>query len=122
MDYRMPSPTSLFGRDNAVKCCRKAIWTIYGVSEYEWRVASSRLKEVASGENVLSLHHKSFTDDRTLHDYTYKEAEQVFNDNLRYAGSSFTNLLYILLLLSTIIVKYLLHILDSSMVRNSLVP
>ena len=92
MDYRMPSPTSLFGRDNAVKCCRKAIWTIYGVSEYEWRVASSRLKEVASGENLLSLHHKSFTD-RTLHDYTYKEAEQVFNDNLGYAGSSFTNLL-----------------------------
>ena len=92
MDYRMPSPTNHFGRDNAVKCCRKAIWKIYGVTEHEWRVASSSLKGVSVGQSLSTLHHKPFTD-RTLHDYTFAEAEKVFNDNLGYAGSTF--LLYI---------------------------
>jgi len=94
MDYRMPSPTGLFGRDNAVPCCRKAIWAIYGVTEHDWRKASSRLKEVESGQNLTSLHHRPFTD-KTLHDYTYAEAAAVFEENLGYTGRFFLMMYYL---------------------------
>ena len=94
----MPSPNNLFGRDNTVKCCRKALWVIYGVTEHEWRLASTTFKEVAFGQNVTSLHHKAYND-KILHNYSYAEAEQVFNDNLGYAG----NLMYMYYLYCLII-------------------
>ena len=118
MDYRMPSPNNLFGRDNTVKCCRKALWVIYGITEYEWRLASSTFKEVPFGQNVSSLHHKAYND-KTLHNYTYAEAEQVFNDNLGYAGNSsinnqFSVLNYNIILynnpLSLLVVKLIMNI------------
>lgn len=69
MEYRMPSPSNLFGRDNTVKCCRKALQAIYGITEHEWRLASSAFKDVPFGQNVSSLHHKAYKD-QTLHNYT----------------------------------------------------
>ena len=85
MDYRIPSPENLFGRDNTVKCCKKALWVVYGISEHEWKKTSSLFKECPRGQNVTTLHHK-FYKDTTLHEYTHAEAAKVFEDNLGYTG------------------------------------
>ena len=85
MDYRIPSTTNRFGRYNSIKCCRKTICAVYGISEYEWKKTSTAFKECAAGDNVTSLHHKSYTD-KTLHDYTHEKASKVFEDNVGYIG------------------------------------
>ena len=58
MDYRIPSTSHRFGRDNSVKCCRKALLMVYGISEHEWKKTSAIFKECPIGENVTTLHHK----------------------------------------------------------------
>jgi len=80
MDYLIPSPRNLLGRDNVVKCCRKAIFAVYGISEYEWKLTSSLLKKTENG-NLQTLHHKPYSD-ATLHEYTHAEVAKVFKDNL----------------------------------------
>jgi hypothetical protein len=85
MDYRIPSTTKRFGRDNSIKCCLKTIYAVYGISEHEWKKTSKAFKECAAGENVTTLHHKPYTD-KTLHDYSYEKAAQVFEDNVGYTG------------------------------------
>ena len=85
IDYRIPSAANRFGRDNSIKCCLKAICAVYGISEYEWKKTSTAFKECAVGENVTTLHHKPYTD-KTLHNYSYEEAAQVFEDNVGYTG------------------------------------
>ena len=80
MDYQIPSPLNLLGRDNAVKCCRKAVLVVYGLTDYEWKLTSSLMKSAVNG-NLQSLHHKEYTD-ATLHDYTYAKVEEIFKNNL----------------------------------------
>jgi len=81
MDYRIPSPRNLLGRDNVVKCCKKAVLVIYGISEHEWKLTSTELKASTSG-NLQSLHHKPYSD-ATLHeDYTHAKVKEVFKNNL----------------------------------------
>ena len=118
MDYRIPSPENLFGRDNTVKCCKKALWVVYGISEHEWKKTSSLFKECPRGQNVTTLHHK-FYKDTTLHEYTHAEAAKVFEDNLGYTGGSFSCYDYVH---NRIDLHMYTLLLDLSMVRNSLVP
>ena len=88
MDFQIPSPRNLLGRDNVVKCCRQAVLTVYGLTEYEWKQTSSLLKKTVNG-NLQSLHHKPYTD-ATLHEYTHAEVAEVFKNNLHteFPGSS----------------------------------
>ena len=57
----------------------------YMQSTVSARKTSKAFKECAAGENVTTLHHKPYTD-KTLHDYSYEKAAQVFEDNVGYTG------------------------------------
>ena len=82
MDYRIPSPRNLLGRDNVVKCCRKAVLAIYGISDYEWKLTSTELKSTLNG-NLQTLHHKPYSD-ATLHEgCTHAKVKSIYENNLR---------------------------------------
>ena len=55
MDYQIPSPQNLLGRDNKVKCCRNAVLIVYGLTDYEWKLTSSLMKTAENG-NLQTLH------------------------------------------------------------------
>jgi hypothetical protein len=82
MEYQIPSPQNLLGRDNVVKCCKKAVQVIYGISDHEWKLTSSLLKETING-NLQTLHHKPYTDAHLHLEYTHAIVKGIFKENLR---------------------------------------
>jgi len=79
-----------FGQGTYKSVCRKTFQLIYGISKYEWELVTKRFKE-ANSTDIYLLRVKTFSDQQ-LHEYSYREGEQILEGNLLNSEGKFSTL------------------------------